>query len=74
MFEPVHGAAHDIVGTGKANPLAAIRSAAMMLEHLGEHDAASAITKAVTSYVSEHTAGTPFPSTVAVGDAVAERL
>ena len=36
LFEPVHGAAHDIAGTGKANPLAAIRSAAMMLEHLGE--------------------------------------
>ena len=37
LFEPVHGAAHDIAGTGKANPAAAIRSAALMLDHLGEH-------------------------------------
>ena len=48
LFEPVHGAAHDIAGTGKANPLAAIRSAALMLDHLGETDAASAIHKALS--------------------------
>ena len=36
MFEPVHGSAPDIVGTGKANPVAAILSAAHMLEFLGE--------------------------------------
>jgi hypothetical protein len=36
LFEPVHGAAHDIAGQGIANPLAAIHSAALMLEHLGE--------------------------------------
>lgn len=36
VFEPVHGAAHDIAGQNKANPLAAIRSAAMLLDHLGE--------------------------------------
>ncbi len=83
LFEPVHGAAHDIAGTGKANPLAAIRSAALMLEHLGETDAAERVTKAVSAYLAEpagntenagNAAGTPFPSTVAVGDAIAERL
>ncbi len=77
LFEPVHGAAHDIAGTGTANPLAAIRSAAMMLEHLGEADAAERITKAVTTYLSEGAPGSPGsppPSTVAVGDAIAERL
>jgi len=74
LFEPVHGAAHDIAATGRANPLAAIRSAALMLEHLGEADAADRITKAVTSYVAEHAPGTPHPATVAVGDAIAERL
>jgi 3-isopropylmalate dehydrogenase len=83
LFEPVHGAAHDIVGTGKANPLAAIRSAALMLEHLGETDAAQRVSKAVSAYLAEHAgkaesagsaAGIPFPSTVAVGDAIAERL
>ena len=35
LFEPVHGSAPDIAGTGKANPTAAIISVAMMLEHLG---------------------------------------
>ncbi len=74
MFEPVHGAAHDIAGTGRANPLAAIRSAALMLEHLGEDDAAARVTKAVTDYTAGHQPGTPFPATVAVGDAIAERV
>ncbi len=74
LFEPVHGAAHDIAGTGQANPIAAIRSAAMMLEHLGETDAAERLSKAVSAYVAEHAPGTPFPSTAEVGDAIAERL
>jgi 3-isopropylmalate dehydrogenase len=43
MFEPVHGSAPDIVGTGKANPIAAILSAALMLDFLGETDAARRI-------------------------------
>ncbi len=50
LFEPVHGAAHDIAGTGKANPLAAVSSAALMLEHLGEHDAARRIAQAVADF------------------------
>ncbi len=74
VFEPVHGAAHDIAGTGAANPLAAIKSVALMLDFLGEPDAAERITKAVSSYVTEHPAAEQFPSTVAVGDAIAERL
>lgn len=49
LFEPVHGAAHDIVGTGKANPTAAIRSAGMMLEFLGEKEAATKIESALAS-------------------------
>ena len=71
LFEPVHGAAHDIVGTGRANPLAAIRSAAMMLDHLGEADAAARITKAVLELAA---AGTGGASTSAIGDLVAERV
>ena len=43
MFEPVHGSAPDIAGTGKANPTAAILSAALMLDFLGEGDAAERI-------------------------------
>jgi 3-isopropylmalate dehydrogenase len=74
LFEPVHGAAHDIAGSGRANPLAAIRSAAMMLQYLGEADASERMAKAVTAFLGEHPPDTPFPSTVAVGDTIAERL
>ena len=58
LFEPVHGAAHDIVGTGRANPLAAVSSAALMLEHLGEHHAAARITRAVRDFSGDVTLGT----------------
>jgi 3-isopropylmalate dehydrogenase len=68
MFEPVHGSAPDIAGTGQANPLAAIRSAAMMLEFLGEADAAARITKACQEAVG--VSGT----TSVLGDHVAERV
>jgi tartrate dehydrogenase/decarboxylase/D-malate dehydrogenase len=47
MFEPVHGSAPDIAGQGIANPLGAIWSGAMMLDHLGEPDAAAAILAAI---------------------------
>ena len=47
MFEPVHGSAPDIAGKGVANPVGAVWSAAMMLEHLGETDAAKALEKAM---------------------------
>ncbi|MGY5801530.1 tartrate dehydrogenase [Rhizobium sp. LEGMi12c] len=47
MFEPVHGSAPDIAGLGIANPIAAIWSGAMMLDHLGEKDAAARIIAAM---------------------------
>ncbi|HTT59297.1 MAG TPA: 3-isopropylmalate dehydrogenase [Acidimicrobiales bacterium] len=50
LFEPVHGAAHDIAGLNRANPLAAVSSAALMLEYLGETDAASRIARAVADF------------------------
>jgi 3-isopropylmalate dehydrogenase len=65
LFEPVHGSAPDIVGTGKANPTAAVLSAALMLDHLGEHEAASRIRAAC----ADPTTGT----TSEVGDQLAER-
>ena len=68
LFEPVHGSAPDIAGTGRANPLAAVRSVAMMLDFLGEAEAAARITKAVTAASS--LSGT----TSELGDAVAERV
>lgn len=47
MFEPVHGSAPDIAGKGLANPIGAIRAAAMMLEHLGEADSATRVNDAI---------------------------
>jgi tartrate dehydrogenase/decarboxylase/D-malate dehydrogenase len=47
LFEPVHGSAPDIAGKGIANPIGQIWSAAMMLDHLGEFEAAAAILKAI---------------------------
>lgn len=47
MFEPVHGSAPDIAGKGIANPVAAVWTAAMMLDHLGETDAAKTLEAAI---------------------------
>ncbi|MQA93965.1 MAG: tartrate dehydrogenase [Streptosporangiales bacterium] len=49
MFEPVHGSAPDIAGRGIANPVGAIWSAALMLEHLGHAEAAREVTDAIAS-------------------------
>jgi tartrate dehydrogenase/decarboxylase/D-malate dehydrogenase len=62
MFEPVHGSAPDIAGRGIANPIAAILSGAMMLDHLGHPDAARAIEAAV-----ERVLATPGPRTADLG-------
>ena len=67
LFEPVHGSAPDIAGTNTANPMAAIRSAAMMLEFLGENDAAGRIEKAVNETQ-------PTGSTTDIARRIAERL
>ncbi|WP_157218566.1 tartrate dehydrogenase [Flavisphingomonas formosensis] len=53
LFEPVHGSAPDIAGKGIANPVGQIWSAAMMLEHLGEGEAAAAIMRAVETVLAE---------------------
>jgi 3-isopropylmalate dehydrogenase len=66
MFEPVHGSAPDIVGTGRANPVAAILSAALMLDFLGEPDAAERIRAACAEPVTG--------STTDVGDVIASRV
>jgi isocitrate/isopropylmalate dehydrogenase len=59
MFEPVHGSAPDLVGRGVANPLAAILSAAMLLEHLEESQAARAIEDAVARVLAAGAVRTP---------------
>ncbi len=68
LFEPVHGSAPDIVGTGKADPRAAIISAAMMLDFLGEQDSAARVQKAVAA--SDEITGT----TSEIGDDIAGRV
>jgi 3-isopropylmalate dehydrogenase len=68
MFEPVHGSAPDIAGQAKANPMAAVLSAAMMLDFLGEPDAATRIRKAC----AEPSALTG--TTSEIGDAIAARV
>src|SRR5205814_3401593 len=47
LFEPVHGSAPDIAGGGVANPAGAVWSAVLLLEHLGEQDAAGALITAL---------------------------
>jgi 3-isopropylmalate dehydrogenase len=68
MFEPVHGSAPDIVGTGRANPIAAVLSGALMLDHLGETTAADRIRKACAE--PESFTGT----TSEIGDAIASAV
>jgi tartrate dehydrogenase/decarboxylase/D-malate dehydrogenase len=59
MFEPVHGSAPDIAGKGIANPLAAILSAGMMLEHLNLPKSAAAVRKAVAAVLKAGKPRTP---------------
>jgi 3-isopropylmalate dehydrogenase len=69
MFEPVHGSAPDIAGKGIADPRAAIISAGLMLNFLGETAAADRIAAAIKSTVAE---GSAMPTgTVAIGDYIA---
>ncbi|MDA5282383.1 3-isopropylmalate dehydrogenase [Streptomyces sp. NPDC054904] len=72
MFEPVHGSAPDIAGTGKADPTATILSVALLLRHLGFETQAVRIEDAVSADLAERD-GT-FRSTDAIGDALAARV
>jgi 3-isopropylmalate dehydrogenase len=73
MFEPVHGSAPDIVGTGKADPRAAIISAALLLDFLGEKAAAARIRAVVDSSLTDGS-GMPSGPTTAIGDWVAREV
>jgi tartrate dehydrogenase/decarboxylase/D-malate dehydrogenase len=78
VFEPVHGSAPDIAGQGIANPIGQIWSGAMMLEHLGEADAAAEIVAGIERVLSERTLRTRDlggnAGTEACGKAVADAL
>ena len=77
IFEPVHGSAPDIAGKGLANPIGAIWSASLMLDHLGETEAAARLMRAIESVCKDgprtrDVGGTA--STSEVGDAVAANV
>lgn len=78
MFEPPHGSAPDIMGRGVANPIAAILTAALMAEHLGEPQTAQIIRDAVAGVVRRGKTLTPDAGgeagTVEVGDAIAAAI
>lgn len=74
MFEPVHGSAPDIAGKGIANPMAAVLSAALMLDHLGLTASGKAVRDAVAKVLADGTVKTPDlggkATTTQMGDAV----
>ena len=73
-FEPVHGSAPDIAGKQKADPTAAILSAAMLCDHLGMTSEASSIEQAVAEDLLERQGEWAARSTAEVGDDIAERV
>jgi 3-isopropylmalate dehydrogenase len=78
LYEPIHGSAPDIAGRGKANPMATILSAAMMLRHsFGREEDAVRIEAAVASALADGVRGGDLGgsmATSAIGDAILERL
>ena len=72
MFEPVHGSAPDIAGTGKADPTATVLSVALLLRHLGYEAEAARIDEAVTADLAEREGTTR--TTDEIGDALAARV
>lgn len=71
MFEPVHGSAPDIAGQQKADPTAAILSVALLLDHLGLHDEAARVQRAVEADIASRDGAR---TTVETGDAIIARL
>ena len=78
MFEPIHGSSPKYAGKNVANPIAAILAGQLMLEHLGEVEAAKAIEKAVTEVLVEGKIRTKDlggnSTTSEVGDAIAKKI
>ena len=77
LFEPVHGSAPDLVGTGKANPLAALLTTALMLRQLGYEEWAARVENAVSAAVAQRKTTPDLGGTLtteAVGDWVCQQL
>jgi 3-isopropylmalate dehydrogenase len=71
MFEPVHGSAPDIAGKGVADPVAAVLSISLLLDHLGHPEQARRVAEAVAAELSGRTTGAQ-PRTAEVGDRLAQ--
>ncbi|MGH3652082.1 tartrate dehydrogenase [Glutamicibacter sp.] len=80
LFEPVHGSAPDIAGKGIANPIGQIWSASMMLDHLGEHQAAKCVQSAFEAVIAQRDSSLLTPdlgglgTTSSLGHAVADEI
>ena len=74
LFEPIHGSAPDIAGRGLADPLGAIWAGAMMLEHLGQADAAARVMRAIAATTAEGTVLPPDLGGQASTDQVADHI
>ncbi len=78
LFEPVHGSAPDIAGKGVANPIGQIWAASMMLDHLGQPEAAAAILRAIEAILVEADLRTPDlggpANTISCGTAIADAV
>jgi len=74
LFEPVHGSAPDIAGKGIANPMAAVWAGAMMLEFLGEEEAARGVMAALEAVAAEGRVRTPDLGGTATTDEVAAAI
>lgn len=78
LFEPIHGSAPDIAGKGIADPIATILAAQLMLDWLGEEDAAGLVKRAVEQVLAEGRVRTPdlggTSTTSQVGDAICDRI
>ncbi|MEL0142589.1 MAG: isocitrate/isopropylmalate family dehydrogenase, partial [Alphaproteobacteria bacterium] len=70
MFEPIHGSAFDITGKGIANPVGTFWSAAMLLEHIGEAEAAAQLMQAIEAVTANQDLHTPDLG----GDATTEKV
>ncbi len=74
MFEPIHGSAFDITGKGIANPLGAFWTASLMLDHLGEAQAASRLMHAIEIVTARREALSPDLGGTAPTTAVTEAV
>ncbi|MBO0607509.1 3-isopropylmalate dehydrogenase [Myceligenerans salitolerans] len=74
MFEPVHGSAPDIAGTGKADPTATILSVGLLLDHLGHADEAAVVQAAVAADIAERATSSSVRTTAQIGADIAARI